>query len=155
MGVDIHGFWEANTPDGWLAFRKINYSRDYEWFGLLANIRRLSRSALTAVNGIPEDCSLAWQRYTADWGDGLHSHTYYCYKDICMLNEEYKKENDCDFILLPMLNEELKFIYGFGDPLPGRWGGTEIKSYWFGTLQELIQTDDLDNNVRYVCAFDS
>ena len=106
MGCDIHTFVERYDGSEWelvndAVFEDPYYSldrplttyntpftnqpwtrRDYSLFELLAGVRSDLDKALKPPAGIPGDASRGWREYCDDWGDGLHSHTWYSLEEL-------------------------------------------------------------------------
>jgi len=160
MGCDIHGFWEAKTPSGdWIAFRDINDSRSYMWFGIIADVR-IPVASETARRGIPTTTSPLWQTYCTRWDRGLHSHTYLTPAEVVhanvllvnhYLNEDLPPPSKMHEIV-PSLTEEIENLF-----LPSKDSASDlmIKLKWTGTLADLIGDVDIDQHVRMVIAFDN
>ena len=95
MGCDIHGYWELFHPafNRWVVIKPINDSRSYEWFGIIAGVRRdgpnvdgddvqpnidvhspIGVRAKSGKEDDDEDFSRAWVEYCKRWGHDLHSH---------------------------------------------------------------------------------
>ena len=175
MGCDIHGYWEARRPDGvWVAFMPINRDRNYEWFGLVAGVRR-ENYGLSQIDhhrrGMPSSSSKVWAGYCDD-DTGLHSHTWLspseaaaCYEEYTNIDISYyyeskkvsKEEHRYYTIVTPEhLVKKLMFDYMGYDETIGSWGSNVYKEIpWAGTVQELIGDQDFDEAVRMVIAFDN
>jgi len=155
MGCDIHGFWEAKTPDGrWIAFSRINDSRSYMWFGIIADVR-YSTGSSTAGRGIPADSSPAWSKYCSIWGRDLHSHTWLTPNEVAIANKEYscsESYEPFDREKNPHLDEQVCILI-----IPSSdFDGDLIKEIlWTGTLADLIGSDNIEDSVRMVVAFDN
>ena len=162
MGCDIHGFWEAQTPSGeWIAFRFVNDTRSYEWFGIIADVRS-SQESLTSHRGIPGTASPGWKAYCKRWGRDLHSHTYLTLHEVINANMLLlKKEHDWSIGTIgtneihediPTPLEEIKALY-----LPGSDNGKDgtVIMNWTGTLADIIGNNDIEQKVRMVVAFDN
>ncbi len=180
MGCDIHGFWEFRTPDGsWIAFKKINEGQTYDWFGIIANVRAVTRGSKTAGRGIPDDCSSAWRQYTGAWGRGLFGHTWLTPHEVRLANAEllklHKEYDEEYFKACDESGEETsaardglttKDPENYYEPVPD--GATIVENLiihgpgnypdtmtWCGTLSENLKTDNIDENIRMVVAFDN
>ena len=159
MGCDIHGFWEAQTPSGeWIAFRFVNDTRSYEWFGIIADVRS-SQESLTSHRGIPGTASPGWKTYCERWGRDLHSHTHLTLHEVVNANMLLsKKEHDWAIgtneihEVIPTPIEEIKALY-----LPGSNDGKDgtVIMNWTGTLADIIGNNDIEQKVRMVVAFDN
>jgi len=164
MGCDIHGFWEVKTKTGaWIAFREVNDSRSYDWFGLIAGVRTGNRETCeTAGRGVPDDVGAAWRDYCAGWGANLHSKTWLYPDEIAAANVEFKiicekYEDEVDSNLILIIDHEP--IPQASDMVPQLYVGSQrdnINSYpWTGTLDAVAGTDDLTDRLRVVIGFDS
>jgi len=160
MGCDIHGFWEAKTPDGsWIAFCRINESRSYTWFGIIADVR-INTESQTAARGMPVDSSPAWRRYCSIWGRGLHSHTWLTLDEVDVANKQfsdyckksYEKYEEFDREKIPQAEDQVCIlIIPFDDT-----DGAPVKEIpWTGTIADLVGSDEVADKIRMVVAFDN
>jgi hypothetical protein len=164
MGCDIHGFWEVKTKSGaWIAFREVNDSRSYDWFGLIAGVRTGNRETCeTAGRGVPDDVGAAWRDYCAGLGADLHSKTWLYPDEIAAANvefkiicEKYNDEGDSNLILridhepIPQVSDMVPQLY------VGMSRDNVNKYPWTGTLDAVAGTDDLTGRLRVVIGFDS
>ena len=113
MGCDIHGYWELYHPHfkRWIAFRSINSGRDYTWFGILSGVRGDGPHVASIEDAGPsfrgenskditeeqitsddEDCSVAWCRYVAQWGEDLHSFTVVPWEEVKLANQHLREK---------------------------------------------------------------
>ena len=164
MGCDIHGFWEVKTKTGaWIAFREVNDTRSYDWFGLIAGVRTGNRETCeTAGRGIPDDVGAAWRDYCDRWGDNLHSKTWLYPDEIAAANVEFKiicekYDDEGDSNLIPRIDHEP--VPQVSDMVPQLFVGAQrgdVNSYpWAGTLGEVAGSDDLTGRLRMVVGFDN
>jgi len=97
MGCDIHGYWEVFHPEfnRWVAFKPINDTRSYSWFGIIAGVRGEDTPRVSVIMGPSADPSRApdgsfsrmWVEYCKRWGMGLHSHAIVCWHSAIEANE--------------------------------------------------------------------
>jgi hypothetical protein len=102
MGCDIHGVWECKLPNGiWAAFREINESRSYTWFGIIARVRGGSGAAdPCSIPWDPRDfdgdTGAYWSGYCESWRGDLHSHSQASWDDVYAANDENRKQEEDD-----------------------------------------------------------
>ena len=88
MGADIHGVWECRLPNGtWVAFREINRSRNYNWFGILSGVRE-DGPMCDSIEWDPRreyDVGEYWLSFCQ--GGDLHSHTLVSIPALRQANE--------------------------------------------------------------------
>lgn len=162
MGCDIHGYWEAQTPDGaWVAFYNINGARSYVWFGIIANVRS-SQCSLTADRGIPDDASSAWNYYCNFMGRDLHSHTWLSHSEIKKANKlytkyvcnEYQEEMSDPHEATISADTPVRCLY-----MSGQKKSFDVSAIpWTGTVADLVGATSprvISSRLRYVCAFDN
>lgn len=83
MGCDIHGFLEVKIKDQWYAFTKIPDDRDYDMFGVLADVRNYANvEPISQPRGVPEDASVITKFEVERYGSDGHSHSYLTVDDI-------------------------------------------------------------------------
>lgn len=166
MGCDIHGFWEFKTPAGaWIAFEPVNDTRSYNWFGIIAGVRRPSGDLGTEERGVPRDCSNAWQQFVDAWGRDLHSHTWLTPEEVRSANKMlfllYSRDEDPDAV-----SEDLESAIHYHETVPSPemevsrifLPGPENRykeMAWTGTLAEIVGDQDLSDKIRMVVAFDN
>jgi hypothetical protein len=136
MGCDIHGVWECKLPNGvWAAFREINESRSYTWFGIIANVRGRGGAAAGTCS-IPwdprdadGDTGAYWSGYCESWRGDVHSHSQASWDDVYAANAEKRamellnnnegilNEGECtDHEALPALDDVVNEIWVGGHP---------------------------------------
>jgi hypothetical protein len=97
MGCDIHGVWECKLPNGvWAAFREINDSRDYAWFGIIACVRdSVQAEERCSTPWDPRDfdggVGAYWTGYCEAWGIDLHNHSQASWDDVYAANAEKRR----------------------------------------------------------------
>ena len=160
MGCDIHGLFEAKEKKTgkWLPFRAVSEGRSYEWFGVVAGVRRQGIAVVDTDRGIPDDTCDLWQSYCEDWGIDLHSHTWLTPSEVNSANQAlrdhvrrvFSEELANDYEEVPTPDEQMtEIIMGFGYP--------DNKTIpWAGTIRDFIgENADIEECVRYVIAFDN
>lgn len=105
MGCDIHvyteqydernGVWYTNDnfrlnryydgdPDNGNQFEheSVYHGRNYQLFGILANVRDYNETALVSPRGIPEDSCDFIKKTCEYWGSDGHSHSYMSLREL-------------------------------------------------------------------------
>ena len=131
MGCDIHGVWECRLPNGdWVAFKRIDDTRSYEWFGILSGVRR-DGPRCDAIEWDPrreqaDYVGSYWLDICNLWGPDLHSHTLVsipalrqanrAYIKAMKENEDYEEHEEVDeHETVPSLDDVVeKILVGFG-----------------------------------------
>lgn len=162
MGCDIHGYWEALTPDGtWVAFRDINDTRSYSWFGIIADVR-VRFGSQTANRGVPDNTSSAWQHYCDFMGYNLHSHTWLTLAEIKKANSKYAKHVSDEYH--EKSDESHETILAADTLVNHLYTSYSKKTFecnvmqWTGTVSDLVGIRSqklIAERLRYVCAFDN
>lgn len=117
MGCDIHGFIEKKkSAPNWRHVCEVGIDRNYEFFGVLNNIRR-DRSIFPG-RGFPEDASPTVKEAYEDWSGDAHSASWISKEEIlsAMSNKEvedvhYNFEKILD--LMDECEEETRFVFWF------------------------------------------
>jgi len=176
MGCDIHGVWECLLPNGhWVAFRHINDTRNYEWFGVLSGVRgrgprcggrfwdpRDFERDLQVVGGF-------WFDLCRTFGNDMHSHTLAQASDIKEANR-VAREAMVGVIITPIISPDADY-----EPIPcptdhvdELWLGWDMKhgshalSMGIPLNEVLGLPDDISDDdprfldrIRFLCAYDN
>ena len=163
MGCDIHPYWEARFPDGtWQMVEEVDCGRSYDWFGLAAGVRREFEESLEP-RGMPDSPSWAWEYICERWGPDFHSKSWLTPSELAEVNRHWQKkindDRDDDYDLkserirefIPPLAPD-HVITGIFIPDDN---GKIKKIPFAGTLAEFVGSDDIEDKVRLVFAFDN
>ena len=163
MGCDIHPFWEARSKDGtWHAIEDVDTGRSYDWFGLAAGVRRNFEESFEP-RGMPPSPSWVWEYLNERSTDFFHSHSWLTPSELREVNRLWQKrindDRDDDYdlkserirdFIVPLTTDHI--ITGI--LIPDNDG--KIKKIPFaGTLAEFVGSDDIEDKVRLVFAFDN
>lgn len=120
MGADIHLFTEVkkriNDKEMWvnsdlweidpyyrygddedkeynreLKVHSLFRGRDYELFGILANVRGVGNDVISMPKGLPEDVSDVVKDESDSWGSDGHSHSYLTLRELVEYYEKHPK----------------------------------------------------------------
>jgi len=163
MGCDIHPYFEAQFPDGtWQMIEAVDCGRSYDWFGLAAGVRRNFEESFEA-RGMPPSPSWTWEYLSEMSTDFFHSHSWLTLSDLREVNRLWQKrindDRDDDYdlkservrdFIVPLTPDHV--ITGI--LIPDNDG--KVKKIPFaGTLAEFVGSDDIEDKVRLVFAFDN
>ena len=162
MGCDIHPYFEARFPDGtWQMIEEVDCGRSYDWFGLAAGVRRNFEDSLEP-RGMPHSPSWAWEYICEKWGPDFHSKSWLTPSELDGVNRRWQRRinDDCEDHDLE-IEEVRDFIVPLkpdhiitGILIPDDRG--MLKRIPFaGTLVEFVGSDDIEDKVRLVFAFDN
>lgn len=164
MGCDIHPYWEARVPDGtWYMVEAVDPGRSYSWFGLAAGVRRPRPNSLEP-RGIPHDPSWSWSELCKRWGPDFHSHSWLTPSEVRNVNRIWCEENyedfpeewgeppdlSLEFIEVLSLNSSVESLLLWDDVR-----GKLVEQPFAGTLAEFIGSQEIEEKVRLVFAFDN
>ncbi len=163
MGCDIHPYWEARFSDGtWQMIEEVDCGRSYDWFGLAAGVRRNFEESFEP-RGLPPFPSWTWE-YLNERSEGfLHSHSWLSLSELGEVNRLWQKrindDRDDDYdlkserirdFIVPLAPDHI--ITGI--LIPDNDGRVK-KIPFAGTLAEFVGSNDIEDKVRLVFAFDN
>jgi len=132
--------------------RSINDDRNYEWFGIVGDVRRHYDLGY-ADRGIPDDASEHWRNTCESWGLDMHSQTWLSRPEVREANGHYGETWE----RIPTRKTIVRFLTlvpcdsdAWGDD---SWEGRDIT--WNDTLGKLLGRRKIDENIRYVIGFDN
>jgi hypothetical protein len=84
MGCDIHAHAEVKLNGKWHHYNLLNFGRNYDAFGWLANVRCPPDNAggLGDPRGVPDDISEVTKVDLDGWDQDAHSHSYITHEEI-------------------------------------------------------------------------
>ena len=163
MGCDIHPYWEARFPEGtWQMIEEVDCGRSYDWFGLAAGVRREFDESLEP-RGMPDSPSWAWEYLCERWGPDFHSKSWLTPSELSEVNQRWQRKiNDDPDDIHDLRSERIRdFIVAIaadhvitGIFIPNDNGNLK-KIPFAGTLAEFVGSDDIEDKVRLVFAFDN
>lgn len=140
----------------------VNRSRDYTWFGIIADVRRRGYifDFEPSTRPIPSDACHLWQKFVNDYGELIHDKCWFRPAEIIKANQVYNDlyQEQYGFSLMPRIDHERvpnpedemsEVIIDFGYPEPKT-------IVWAGTIRDFIgQSAAFEECVRLVVGFDS
>lgn len=164
MGCDIHPYFEARFPDGtWQMIEAVDTGRSYDWFGLAAGVRRNFEESLEP-RGMPDSPSWAWEYLCERNGPDFHSKSWLTPSELRDVNRHWQKRinDDREYDDDDLKSERVRdFIESLtpdhiitGIFIPDDSGRLK-KIPFAGTLADFVGSNDIEDKVRLVFAFDN
>lgn len=170
MGCDIHPYLEVHDKETgqWVVIERLESSRNYLWFGIIAGVRNEKVQCIDTPRGLPADASLLVQRQLGDDDNrDLHSHSYITLKEISQAWRIFLYElrnngkDELEILTDDVINNKPSYYDMAHKKEPDGsvdWIPILNQMRWYGDLDEdlnLTLEDAWYDDMRYVFAFDN
>ena len=108
MGCDIHGTLEVKKYSWWRTEGYVPNERNYDWFGLLAEVRNyVNAIPISPLRGIPDELSDKTRDAIKEWNADGHSYSYLTWKDFKVYDWEQTFTDGRKSLMVKKSGEEL------------------------------------------------